>query len=83
MKSGRRQMLDALAFASNMGFIMAVNAAVGLFMGKGIDKLFDSSPWGVGIGTAFGLIAGLRAIFRRATALDDGNGNEKKTSDPS
>lgn len=76
-------MLDALAFASNMGFIMAVNAAVGLFMGKGIDKLFDSSPWGVGVGTAFGLIAGLRAIFRRASALDEGKGNDKKTPGPS
>lgn len=83
MKSGKMQVLEAISFAGNMGFIMAVNAAVGLFLGKGIDNLLDSSPWGVGIGVAFGLIAGLRAIFRKATELDDGNGNNKKDQSPS
>jgi F0F1-type ATP synthase assembly protein I len=81
MKSGKRQVLEAMSFAGNMGFIMAVNAAVGLLLGKGIDKWMDSSPWGVGLGVAFGMIAGLRAVFRRAAEL--GGGDEKKNQNSS
>ena len=77
MKSGKKQVVEAISFAGNMGFIMAVNAAIGLFLGKGIDKLLDSAPWGVGIGVALGMVAGLRAVFRKAAALGDGNGNDK------
>jgi ATP synthase protein I len=77
MKSGKRQVMEAISIASNMGFVMAVNAAVGLLIGKGIDKWLDTPPWGVAIGAALGMIAGLRAIFRKAIELDDGNGNDK------
>ncbi len=76
MKTGKRQVLEAMSFAGNMGFIMAVNAAVGLLLGKGVDKWLDTSPWGVGIGVALGMIAGLRAVFRRAAEL--GGEDEKK-----
>lgn len=78
MKTGKRQVMEAVSIASNMGFVMAVNAAVGLLLGKGIDKWLDTSPWGVGIGAALGMIAGLRAIFRKAVELDDGNEDDKK-----
>ena len=72
--------MEALSIASNMSFVMAVNAAVGLLLGKGIDKLLDSSPWGVAIGAALGMIAGLRAIYKKAAGLDGGNGKEKNDS---
>ena len=77
MNNGRRQLLEALSMASNMGFIMLVNAAVGLFIGKGFDKWLDSSPWGVAVGTMFGLIAGLRAVMRKAAELGGNDGKDK------
>ena len=77
MNNGRRQLLEALSMASNMGFIMLVNAAVGLFIGKGVDKWLDSSPWGVAVGTMFGLIAGLRAVMRKAAELGGNDGKDK------
>ena len=78
MNNGRRQLLEALSLASNMGFIMLVNAAVGLLIGKGFDKWLDSSPWGVAVGTMFGLIAGLRAVCRKASELNRGNGTDER-----
>lgn len=78
MNNGGRQLLKAISLASNMGFIMLVNAAVGLLLGKGFDKWFHSSPWGVAIGTMFGLIAGLRAVCRKAAELNHENGNDKE-----
>jgi len=78
MNDGRRQMLEAISLASTMGFSIVVNAAVGLLLGKGIDKLLNSSPWGVAIGVALGLIAGIRSVCRKAADLDVGEGNEKK-----
>ena len=74
----RRQILEALSTASNMGFIMVVNAAVGLLFGKGIDKALDSSPWGVAIGTALGLVAGLHSIYKKAAGLEDSSEKDKK-----
>ena len=70
-------MLEALSLAGNMGFIMLVNAAVGLLIGKGFDKWLDSSPWGVAVGTMFGLIAGLRAMMRKAAELGGTDGKDK------
>lgn len=80
MNDGKRQILEALSMAGNFGIIMVVNAAVGLLIGKGIDKLLDSSPFGVAIGAALGMIAGFRSIYRRVAALDDGDGNAKKNA---
>ena len=77
MNGGKRQILEALSLAGNMGFIMLVNAAVGLLLGKGVDKWLNSSPWGVAIGTALGLIACLRSVMRRAAELDEGHGKNK------
>ena len=78
MNDGKRQMLAALSMASNIGFSIVVNAAVGLLLGKGIDKWLDSSPWGVAVGVALGLIAGIRSVCRKAANLDAGDGNAKK-----
>jgi len=78
MNDGRRQMLEAISLASTMGFSLVVNAAVGLLLGKGIDKLLDSSPWGVAIGVALGLVAGIRSLCRKAADLNVSEGNEKK-----
>jgi F0F1-type ATP synthase assembly protein I len=79
MKSDKRQMLEALSTASNMGFTMVVNAAVGLLLGKAIDKWLDTSPWGVAIGVALGMIAGIRSLFRKAAELE--NSSEDKNDD--
>ena len=77
MNGGKRQILEALSLAGNMGFIMLVNAAVGMLIGKGFDKWLNSSPWGVAIGTAVGMIAGLRSVMRRAAELDEGHGKNR------
>lgn len=78
MKNGKRQVLEALSMASNMGFVMLVNAAVGLLLGKGFDQWLGTSPWGVAVGVALGLVAGLRSVMRKAVELDAGNEKDRK-----
>ena len=81
MSSGKRQLMEALSVAANMAFCVAVNAAVGLFLGKAADNWLGSSPWGVVLGILFGIIAGVRALHRRAAdleKLDFTDGKEKR-----
>lgn len=80
MNDGKRQIFEALSTAGNFGFVMLANAAVGLIIGKFFDKWLDSSPWGVAIGAALGMVAGLRSIYRKVTDMDDGDGKTKKNA---
>jgi F0F1-type ATP synthase assembly protein I len=77
MKSDKRQILEALSTASNLGFTMVVNAAVGLLFGKAFDKWLDTAPWGVAIGVALGMIAGIRSLYRKAAELEDSSEKDK------
>lgn len=78
MKSDNKQMMEALSMAGNMGFCIAVNAGVGLLLGKAVDKFAGTSPWGLAAGVALGIIAGLRSACRRAVEIQDDGEKEKR-----
>ncbi len=52
---------------------------VGLAMGYGLDKLFNTSPWFTIIFLMLGIIAGFLELIRMARKTYDGDdGNNKK-----
>jgi len=70
-----RQLLEA----STIGLNLVLATFVGLAMGYGIDKLFNTSPWFTIIFLILGIIAGFRELIRMARKTYDGNdGNNKK-----
>lgn len=82
MKTGMRQLMNALSIAANLGFAMAVNTVVGIFIGRMIDDWLHTSPWGVAFGTLMGLIAGLRSVYHRVTTTFTDKNDEAEEDTP-
>ncbi|PIV66799.1 MAG: hypothetical protein COS10_04340, partial [Nitrospirae bacterium CG01_land_8_20_14_3_00_44_22] len=70
-----RQLLEA----STIGLNLVLATFVGLAMGYGLDKLFNTSPWFTIIFLMLGIIAGFLELIRMARKTYDGDdGNNKK-----
>ncbi len=70
-----RQLLEA----STIGLNLVLATFVGLAMGYGLDKLFNTSPWFTIIFLIVGIIAGFRGLIKMARKTYDGDdGNNKK-----
>ncbi|PIX89081.1 MAG: hypothetical protein COZ31_03890, partial [Nitrospirae bacterium CG_4_10_14_3_um_filter_44_29] len=65
--------------ASTIGLNLVLATFVGLAMGYGLDKLFNTSPWFTIIFLMLGIIAGFLELIRMARKTYDGDdGNNKK-----
>ncbi len=70
-----RQLLEA----STIGLNLVLATFVGLAMGYGLDKLFNTFPWFTIIFLIVGIIAGFRGLIKMARkTYDRDNGNNKK-----
>jgi ATP synthase protein I len=49
---------------ATVGLEFTLSVALGLFVGRWLDRKFDTEPWLTVIGFAYGLAAGGRAIYR-------------------
>ena len=58
MKQETRQAWRELAFFSSLGFSVALS----VFIGLGIDRYFDTSPWLMLVFLVLGIAAGFRNI---------------------
>jgi ATP synthase protein I len=58
--------------ASTIGINLVLSTFVGLAMGYGLDKLFNTSPWLTLIFLILGIIAGFRELLRIANRQDNG-----------
>ncbi|WP_321490292.1 AtpZ/AtpI family protein [uncultured Hyphomonas sp.] len=77
--------LSAGAYALRFGIEFAVSILVGGALGWLVDYFAGTKPWGLLIGGAFGIAAGVRAVMRaykelnaRAQELAQGQGAPKK-----
>ncbi|MBA3061110.1 MAG: AtpZ/AtpI family protein, partial [Nitrospirae bacterium] len=62
-----------------IGLNLVLATFVGLAMGYGLDKLFNTSPWFTIIFLIVGIIAGFRGLIKMARKTYDGDdGNNKK-----
>jgi len=56
--------VNAGGMALRYGAEFGANVFVGLLIGLGIDKLFNTAPWGLLIMLGFGLAAGILGVIR-------------------
>lgn len=64
-KNELRGLGDALAVATGVGIEVVCLIAVGTMLGRGIDVLFGSSPWGTVLGVIAGFAIAMRSIYRK------------------
>ena len=53
-----------------VGLQMAVGVALGIVVGKWLDKKFDSEPWGLLVCTMLGLAAGMYLLIKDAIRMN-------------
>lgn len=70
-ETNRKELARAMAL-SQVGFMMAAPAGIGLFL----DYYFQWSPWGVIIGAVLGLTTGLIQLVRLSRPDDDKPGQK-------
>lgn len=57
--------LSALSLAGNIGFILAGNVVVALFLGRLLDNWLGTAPWISVAGIILGMISGLWITYKR------------------
>lgn len=65
MKKREESTLAVAGFALGIGISFAVIIGVGIFIGRWIDEVFLSSPWGTIIGIVLGFITGMWSVYKR------------------
>jgi ATP synthase protein I len=66
MKEPEKPIYRQLIEASSVGINLVISTFVGLAIGYGLDKVFDTSPYLTIIFLIVGIIAGFRELFRIA-----------------
>ncbi|MFW6052559.1 MAG: AtpZ/AtpI family protein [Desulfosalsimonas sp.] len=64
MRKETKQAFRDLGYYSHLGFSIALAIFIGLFIGLGIDKVFDTRPVFMFIFLVLGIIAGFNNIYR-------------------
>ena len=72
-KKQKSSILRALSFISQLGFTIAACVVIGVFLGKFLDDLLNTSPWLLLIFSLLGMIAAFRAIFGLANKNKGGS----------
>lgn len=66
-KTNLNKALEALAKVSQLGFTLAASIIIGVFVGRLLDSLLNTSPWFVLIFSFLGLLAALKILFDLST----------------
>ena len=62
--------MDAVSLVGTIGLSMAAAMLVCLFIGREVDKILHSSPWGLIIGVIVGMIAGFWGAYKRIKEIE-------------
>ncbi|MCE5194766.1 MAG: AtpZ/AtpI family protein [Nitrospiraceae bacterium] len=74
-----KPLLKNLYQASVIGINLVLSTFVGLVIGYGLDKFFNTSPWLTIIFLLLGIVAGFRELMRMAKkSLEDDGKDDKK-----
>ena len=66
----KRQLFAAMGLVGSIGISMVATVAIGLFAGRWLDGLLDSSPWATVAGIVLGMIAGFWATYKRVMEVE-------------
>jgi ATP synthase protein I len=72
MGMAEKPFFKQLMQASSIGINLVLSTFVGLAIGYGLDKLFNTSPWLTLIFLMLGIVAGFRELLRIANRQDNG-----------
>ncbi len=67
-----------LAYGMRIGLEFMSGTVVGLGIGWGLDRFFDTSPWCLLVFTVLGFFAGMMNVFRDINRLDNSIGVNRK-----
>ncbi len=67
-------------YAFRVGTELISGVAVGCVIGYGVDAAFESSPWGIFIGSMFGFAAGMRLMIETAKQAGDALEEEEQNA---
>lgn len=67
-----------LAYGMRIGLEFMSGTVVGLGIGWGLDRFFDTSPWCLLVFTVLGFFAGIMNVFRDINRLDNTIGVNRK-----
>ena len=73
MDMAEKPLFKQLMQASTVGINLVLSTFVGLAIGYGLDRLFNTSPWLTLIFLLLGIIAGFRELLRIANRQDNGS----------
>ena len=59
-----------MQIAFRLGTELTVATLVGALLGYGLDRFFDTQPWGLAAGVILGGAAGCLNVYRAAMLLD-------------
>ena len=65
MKKREESTLAAAGFALGIGISFAVIIGLGIFIGKWVDDVCLSSPWGTIGGIILGFLTGMWSVYKR------------------
>jgi ATP synthase protein I len=57
----------AMGVASSIGFTLAATVVAGVFLGRWVDKLLNSSPWATICGILLGMLTGVWSVYKQLT----------------
>jgi ATP synthase protein I len=69
LDKGSGRALRNLGALSAVGLSIVVAVVLGTAAGYGLDRWLGTSPWGFLAGFLFGVIAGMRTVFRTVAAV--------------
>ncbi len=61
----KRDLLQAMGAAGNIGFTLVASVLVGIGLGRWIDRQFDSAPWATIGGIVLGMMAGVLGVYKQ------------------
>jgi ATP synthase protein I len=77
-ESGFAEASTGLAYGMRIGLEFMSGTVVGLGIGWGLDRFFDTSPWCLLVFTVLGFFAGILNVFRDINRLDNTIGVNRK-----
>ncbi len=63
MKKINRDIISAFSLISQVGLLILISVLIGLFIGKFLDNLFNTSPWFLFIFIIIGILSGFKATY--------------------
>lgn len=72
-RSTRGTLLNAVVVAGSLGMTLFVCICTGVFLGKWLDEVLGTSPWGLIFCSLLGAVSGFWSLYKRVLSSIDGD----------